>query len=42
MSENTISKSKQKRLEMEKARKQQHRNKTIATLMSVLIPIGIL
>lgn len=42
MSKNEISKSKQKRLDIESARKEQQRKKALANLIAVLIPITII
>lgn len=42
MSKNEISKSKQKRLDIENARKEQQRKKALANLIAVLIPVTII
>ena len=42
MSENEISKSKQKRLNMENARKEQKRKKAAATTTAILVPLAII
>lgn len=42
MSENEISKSKQKRLNMENARKEQKRKKATSTTIAILIPLAII
>ncbi len=42
MSKNEISKSKQKRLDIENARKEQQRKKALANLIAVLIPVAII
>lgn len=42
MSKNEISKSKQKRMDIENARKEQQRKKTLANLIAVLIPVTII
>lgn len=42
MSNNEISKSKQKRLDIENARKEQQRKKALANLIAVLIPVTII
>lgn len=41
MSQNEISKSKQKRLDMEKARKEQRRKKNTAIFLGIMIPVAI-
>lgn len=42
MSKNEISKSKQKRLDIENARKEQQRKKALANLIAILIPVTII
>lgn len=42
MSNNEISKAKQKRLDIENARKEQQRKKTLANLIAILIPVSII
>ncbi len=42
MSNNEISKAKQKRLDIENARKEQQRKKALANLIAILIPVTII